>query len=273
MDLQSVERRQTGLVQFLIIVIMLTLAAIMVLAYQVQTSRYIPMLALVALSACLYAAVQERKLRALHDATEQTLDTKVRVMDRMGDRLREESAKTQKLGTKLDELTKLYRAISAVNAVDDPEATYEVVVRAAIQLVNADTGSLMLLDRTGQQLYIRSATGRPEAAVASLRPRKLGEGVSGWVAENGQSVLLTGEAEDDDRFTNTISDTGIEVSLSVPLTHAHQVLGVLNLGVAEADGGDDSRSLGEADMSLANIFAQHAAVTVLRAQLLEERDG
>ena len=272
MDLQTVERRQTGLVQFLIVVIMLILAAIMVLAYQTATSGYIPILALVALSACLYAAIQERKLRAQHKATEQTLDTKVRVMDRMGTRLREENAKAQKLGTRLDELTALYRAISAVNAVAEPESTYEVVVRAAIQLVNADTGSLMLLDRSRQHLSIRSAVGLPEVVVANHHARKIGEGVSGWVAEHGESLLLTGEAEDDDRFNRTIPDTGIRVSLSVPLTHAHEVLGVLNLGISELDATDDAtRRLGEAEMSLANIYAQHAAVTVLRAQLLEER--
>lgn len=271
MDLQTIERQQTGLVQFLIIVIMLILSAITVLAFQYRTGPAIPVLALVALVACLYATVQERRLKKLHSSLEDSLDTKSRVMDRMGERIREETARSQELGSRLDDLTRLYRAISSVNAVSDPTAAYEVVVRAAIQLVEANTGSLMLLESGGNTLTLRSAVGLPDAILANHVSRQVGEGVSGWVAQNGQPLLLSGAAENDSRFTNTLSDTGIECSLCVPLIHAHRVLGVLNLGVSEGAGPE--RVLGPADQSLANIFAQHAAVTVMNSRLLEKRTG
>lgn len=291
MDLQTVERQQTGLVQFLIVAIMLILGAITVLAFQYGSGPAIPVLSLAALCTCLYATVQERRLRRLHSSLEDSLDTKSRVMDRMGDRIREENARSQELGTRLDDLTRLYRAISAVNAVSDPASAYDVVVRAAIQLVNADTGSLMLVEGGGKTLALRSAVGLPDAVLANHVSRQVGEGVAGWVAQNAQPLLLTGEAENDPRFTNTISDTGIECSLCVPLVHAHRVLGVLSLGVnqseerhAENRQGEDSpngdargdeespgRKLGESEQSLANIFAQHAAVTVMNSRLLEVR--
>lgn len=269
MDLASVERQQTGLVRFLIIVIMLTLSAILVVSYRAVGTAAIPYLCLVALAACLYAVSQERKLRSLHSALVQNISAKEKVLGRLGERLREESTKSVELGTRLDDLTRLYRAISAVNSVSDHDAAYDVVVRAATQLVGADTGSLMLLEGGGRALVLRSAVGLPDALLANHVSRPMGEGVSGWVAKNNEAVLLIGEAEDDDRFNHTIADTGIRYSLCVPLTHANQVLGVLNLGISKEDVSDDERTLGASDQSLANIFAQHAAVTVLNSRLLE----
>lgn len=269
MDLASVERQQTGLVRFLIVVIMLTLSAILVVSYRAVGTAAIPYLCLIALGACLYAVWQERKLRALHTALVQNISAKEKVLGRLGERLREESSKSVELGTRLDDLTRLYRAISAVNSVSDHHAAYDVVVRAATQLVGADTGSLMLLEGGGRALVLRSAVGLPDAILANHVSRPIGEGVSGWVAKNNQPVLLVGEAEHDDRFSHTIADTGISYSLCVPLTHANQVLGVLNLGISQEDPGEDERTLGASDQSLANIFAQHAAVTVLNSRLLE----
>jgi GAF domain-containing protein len=122
----------------------------------------------------------------------------------------------------------------------------------------------MLLDRGLGELVIRSQHGLPEEVAEQVRVT-LGEGVAGWVAENGQAVLLQGRASADGRFSAG-ENRPVQSALSVPLSVHGRVVGVLNLGHQE---GSEKAALDDSDKSLAQIFAQHATIAVEHAALWE----
>lgn len=270
-ELAQVERLQTGLVQFLIVVIMMVLGLIVAIAYQRRLGSEIPILAIVALLACLYAITRERVLRREHAQLVRSLIAREQQLDRMGEAIREgrselgaARAQADRLGHRLDEITRLYRAISTVNSVPDPSGTYDAVVQASLALVGGDRGSLMLFDPSSDTLVIRSHRGLPEGIEKEVRVRR-GEGVAGWVAAHGESVLLQGTASADGRFSG--QNRPVRSSLSVPLQAHGKVVGVLNIGHTQ---GSAKAALDASDKSVAQIFAQHATIAVQHAVLWEQ---
>ncbi|HVS13644.1 MAG TPA: GAF domain-containing protein [Thermoanaerobaculia bacterium] len=270
-DLARVERLQASLLQLLIGTIMVVLGLIVAISYQRRLGSAIPILAVVALLACLYAMTRERSLRRKHAEVVRSLIAHERQLDRMGEAIREGQSElglmrqeADKLGHRLDEITRLYRAISMVNSVPDPSTTYDAVVRAALELVHADRGSLMLVEDSLGALVIRSQQGLSPQVAEQARVT-LGEGVAGWVAENDEAVLLQGRASSDGRFSAT-GNSPVRSALSVPMRAHGRVTGVLNIGHEQ---GSDKAALDEGDKSLAQIFAQHAAIAVEHARLWE----
>ncbi len=145
----------------------------------------------------------------------------------------DEKAKASSLESRLKELTDLYRAISAVNSAADPGRTHESVLRAAIQLVGGDCGSIMLPDGGGEHLVIASAQGLDQAVVDQTR-QPIGKGIAGWVAENLEPVLLTGTAGEDERFEDLAErDEEVLFSLAAPMVLRNKLIGVINLGSTE----------------------------------------
>jgi len=244
---------------------MMILGLIMLVSYRQLGGFTIPTLALLSLGACLYAVVRERNLRAIqnrliHEFVESEHRTKS-----LADNLDNERDKSQELDVRLQEIGQLYRAISKVNAVGDHERALPAVVDAALELVGGDCGSLMLLDDRRENLVIAYSQGiAEELARAAKRP--IGEGVSGWVAKNGEPLLLKGEASDDGRFENTGERVdSIRLSMVVPLGYRGEVLGVLNLGIRSEDGAEGRDT--DVDFRLVTLYAQHAAVAVRNVQL------
>ena len=64
------------------------------------------------------------------------------------------------------------------------------------RFIAADLWTLLMLDETRQELYYAIASGNEEDALSDLRV-KVGEGVAGWVAEHGETLIVP-ESEDSD---------------------------------------------------------------------------
>lgn len=273
-SLERVERQRTGVVVFLIVIIMSILALIMVLSFASRQSPAIPSLAVAALMACFYAMQRERWLKHEYERLMANVALREQQLGRMSERVRQGQEqlgyareKVERLGHRLDEVTRLYRAISTVNSIQDPSKAYDAVIRAGLDLVSGDCGSLMLLDRERKQLVIRSEQGLGERIAEQTR-QPLGAGVAGWVAANDESVLLNGKASQDGRFSEAGARTVVS-ALSIPLKFAGVVIGVLNLGCTKDC---EKLELTETDRSLSHIFAQHASVTVELSRFREKQD-
>lgn len=263
MELSHVEKRRTELLQFILLVIVMVLAVITYLSFRQEQGYLVPALTGICLGACLYVIREERRLKQLQSQLFTELLEKER-------QVADEKARSSSLETRLKALTDLYRAISAVNSGIDAERTYDTVLRAALQLVGGNCGSVMLLEEGSDELFIASAQGLSDAVVAQTR-LKMGRGVAGWVAEHCEPVLLTGAAHQDERFQD-VADREIEVNLalSVPLQLRNKVMGVLNLGVTP----DQSKTLfTDYDLRVVTIFAQHASVAIENARFMKEMVG
>jgi transcriptional regulator with GAF, ATPase, and Fis domain len=265
MDLNKVEQQRSGLVQFLVVLLTLILGFILVISWKQDQGYLTQGLTVLGLLTCLYVIAKERSLRHDHDELLRVITEKRHQVSSLGEKLKAEKAGVLKLENRLQELTALYRAISTVNAVTEQSETFEAVLRAALDLVGGDRGSLMLVDSGGQTLSFASAIGLDETLLFGPGP-KMGEGVAGWVASNAEPVLITGDAEEDAPYEKMRElDGQMSVAISVPLQLGESVIGVLNLGsTIHADKKQFSRD----ELRFAYIFAQHAAIAVDRAIVL-----
>jgi transcriptional regulator with GAF, ATPase, and Fis domain len=251
MDLKRVESQRSELLLFVIALVMIFLGAIAYISFRQGEGLLVPALTIVSLLACLYIIDKERRLRKLQR--------------RLIQELLDEQDRSASLETRLKEITALYRAIAAVNSVVEPEDTFDTVLRAALELVGADRGSVMLLDDLDERLKIVSAQGLPQAVVAQTR-QKLGQGIAGWVAQQREPLLLDGPARDDERFEYVfeVAEDELSSSISVPLHIRDETLGVLNMSLTERATRD---ALTEYELRIATVFAQHAAAAIENARL------
>jgi len=251
MDLQSVESQRSELLLFVIALVMIFLGAIAYITFREGQGWLVPALTIVSLLACLYIIDKERRLRNLQN--------------QLIHELIDEQDRSASLESRLQEITALYRAISTVNAVVEPEDTFDAVLRAGLELVGADRGSIMLLDELDERLKIVSAQGLSQTIVAQTR-QKLGHGVAGWVAQQREPLLLAGPAKDDDRFEFTYEIEGDDLfsSISVPLHIRDEVLGVMNMSLT-ADASKEE--LSEYELRMATVFAHYAASAIENARL------
>jgi diguanylate cyclase (GGDEF)-like protein len=123
--------------------------------------------------------------------------------------------------------TVLFQLTKKINeAIPLPELLRSVA-HAAVELVDAEACSIMLLDEQRSELLSKASAGLPadeEARIAF----KVGEGVAGWVAEHGAPALIA-DVTEDARF-KAVPDqtTRIHALVAVPLSTKEGVIGVIS---------------------------------------------
>jgi sigma-B regulation protein RsbU (phosphoserine phosphatase) len=96
----------------------------------------------------------------------------------------------------------------------------------------------------------------------------MGEGISGWVAQNRQSVMVE-DAQEDPRFSRKADKQRHFTTRSlicVPLVHPEELLGVLS-----ALNSRGKPCFDQEDLAILESFADLAAVAIIRSRLLEHR--
>jgi uroporphyrinogen-III synthase len=102
------------------------------------------------------------------------------------------------------------------------------VVEFASALVKCDSCLVYVLE--GDQLVLRASKNPHPEAVDRLKLR-VGQGITGWVAENAEPVAVAEKAGQDPRFQffQELPEDSFEAFLSVPLMCRGRVVGVINL--------------------------------------------
>lgn len=122
-----------------------------------------------------------------------------------------------------DVATVVVGAARKLSALSDSDEVSGLLLQWAIEIAEADTGSVMLLDEEGA-LRIVASSGLPEEIVGATRVTA-GEGIAGWVLATGQTVIV----EDlEERSGGQRHD--VRSALSVPIADDRGVVGVLNVG-------------------------------------------
>ncbi len=129
----------------------------------------------------------------------------------------------------------------------------ELIVDMIAEVMGAKTASLMLVSEERDELYVGAAMGLDEATMKNTRV-KVGESISGWVAQTGKPLLIR-DIEADSSFGRPNRSNYESRSLvSVPLKRDGRVIGVLNV--------TNKISLtpfGENDAEILEILADRAA--------------
>lgn len=102
------------------------------------------------------------------------------------------------------------------------------VVEFASALVKCDSCLIYVLD--DDELVLRASKNPHPEAVDRLKLR-VGQGITGWVAEHNEPVAIPEKAALDPRFQffNELPEDSYEAFLSVPLMCRGRVMGVINL--------------------------------------------
>jgi two-component system cell cycle sensor histidine kinase/response regulator CckA len=125
--------------------------------------------------------------------------------------------------------------------------------------------SAWLIDPETDELVCRQATGPGHETVRGWRLAP-GQGIAGWVARTGQSLLVP-DAQADERYYQLVAQqTGVDIRsmLSIPLQVKEDVIGVIE--VVDTTVGRFS----SADQALLEAVAASAAIAVENARLYEQ---
>ena len=103
------------------------------------------------------------------------------------------------------------------------------LIRLTAEVTACDACLVYLVEPEGE-IVLRASQLPHTREIGSIR-MKLGEGITGWVAEHKSVVALSAKASGDKRFKNfpaLVEDT-FEAFLSVPLVTGGNVIGVINI--------------------------------------------
>jgi GAF domain-containing protein len=109
----------------------------------------------------------------------------------------------------------------------DQNELLRLVVRKALEISDADIGGIYLFDSSNQQLVTQFEETASGKTIDSCETISINQGISGWVAKHGQSLLVN-NTQSDTRYHRYFKNTNSE--LCVPLLDKeNHVFGVINL--------------------------------------------
>ncbi len=101
------------------------------------------------------------------------------------------------------------------------------VLDLALNLAQAECGSIMMLDREHKRFVVRVSRGINSERAQKVKVR-FGEGIAGIAAEENRSFVLSGQ-EGDERLRPLLKRPEIKQSAVIPLAAKSKVFGILNL--------------------------------------------
>ncbi len=163
---------------------------------------------------------QETRLhRALKARTQQltAATAKIEKMERAHDDRNAEGEALKRIG-------------EAMGSLFDLEEMLKAVAGVAVQVTGTDSSQVYLFNDAHDTLVLRAVTDGSGEVIGKLR-LKVGEGITGWVAQHKEAVALGHDAHQDARFkfVPELSEDKYKSMLSVPLIYRGEVLGVINV--------------------------------------------
>ncbi|MBM3254027.1 MAG: GAF domain-containing protein [Candidatus Omnitrophica bacterium] len=178
--------------------------------------------------------------------------------------LKDVSKKTrEELEKKILEFACITQAARDINSTLKLEECLKILADRIADLLSVERVSLMLLDPKTRELVIKMAKGLDDS-IAKQTKIKLGEGVAGWIAEEGKPLLIT-DIDKDPRFTKKDGGYSTNSLLSVPLKVKDKVIGVINVNNKIT-----KDVFKEDDLGVLMAISELAAIAIENARLHEE---
>ncbi len=161
----------------------------------------------------------------------------------------------------VDDLLAFHTIARALAASNDVDQILETILAQMESFVPAEFWSLLILDRDTDELYCAIAS-NPQTDWSTLRlsPR---EGVSGWVIQNGRTLILP---EDDERladgseFSRINPSFNIRSVIAMPLISREGTLGLIQLV------NPDAARMNDATIAMLHILSDYAAIAIENAR-------
>ncbi|RMH04358.1 MAG: GAF domain-containing protein [Nitrospirae bacterium] len=128
------------------------------------------------------------------------------------------------------EVEVLHRISESISSSLDLEVVLKHIVDVVVEVTKADSCLLYLLSKSRDELVLR-ASKNPHPKLIGRIALSLGEGITGWVAQEKTRVVITRNASDDPRFKffHNLPEDRYQAFVSVPIVTKGDVVGVINV--------------------------------------------
>jgi len=148
----------------------------------------------------------------------------------------------------------------------DLDVLLNKIIKYAAIIVKAEAASILLLDKKKNELYFKASLGKKSKEIKKYKV-KIGEGIAGWVAEKGKSLIVNDVAKDS-RWAKKI-DTSTKFKtkslICVPLILEKEIMGVM-----EVINKKYKEYFDENDEEILNSFANQVVITLWNANIIED---
>lgn len=179
-----------------------------------------------------------------------------RERDQLVQQLMESNSQLQR---RAQELNVLYGVGKSVSSSLDLEEVLHRVVEAAVYVVGAEEGSLMLLDEVRNELYIR-ASKNLDSKAKSMRKR-VTDSLAGKVLQTKRAIAIGGDSQ----WKRTHTALLVKSLIYVPLVLQNKPIGVLGVANRVKEVSFDSN-----DTRALSALASYATIAINNANIFRE---
>jgi len=161
------------------------------------------------------------------------------------------------------DLISLVESGAIIHSSLDSQKVFSMIMENTNKVAGSVASTLFLLDDTTGELVFCTPTGPMAEKLANKRIKK-GQGIAGWVLENGEPAIVQDVKADPRFFTGIDDDTGFQTEsvLCVPLMLNHKPIGAI-----EAINKKDGSRFTEKDALLLSAFAEQTVMAIENARL------
>lgn len=187
------------------------------------------------------------------------IDLETRVQERTAELFQA----NESLHARVNELATLQKTALEIASSTNSTSLLQSVVRRAIELLDAPSGGLYLCEPDLHQVSLRVTHNSVNDYAGTTL--KYGEGVAGYIAQTGKSLIVNDYRNWSGRAMVYEPDQPFHAVLGVPLMWQSQIIGVIDIVRDEG-----MPPFVEADVELLTLFAYHAAIAIENTRLMDE---
>lgn len=148
----------------------------------------------------------------------------------------------------------------------DLDALLNKIIKYAAIIVKAEAASILLLDKKKNELYFKASLGKKSKEIKKYKV-KVGEGIAGWVAEKGKSLIVDDVTKNTKWNKNLDGATKFKTKslICVPLISEKEIIGVM-----EVINKKDKEYFDKNDEEILNSFANQIVIALWNTNIIED---
>ena len=162
------------------------------------------------------------------------------------------------------EVEVLHRISQSISSTLDLESVLTHIVEVVVEVTKADSCLLYLVSENRDELVLRSSK-NPHPTLIGRAALGLGEGITGWVAQEQVPVVIPRNASDDPRFKffHNLPEDRYQAFVSLPIVTKGNVIGVINVQHKR------TKRYQDAELALLSTIANQVGGAIENARLYE----